>query len=101
MSRVRSVSGTFITRSQLNLASPVSAKITLKTSAAGPAAIAWRVNSDKDFLSANRVSFKIKASDDWQTHEITLPADAPVIHVRVHLPYGPAQFRSLDFQPAK
>lgn len=90
--------GAFITRSQLRLAGPVTAKITLKTAATGPAAIAWRMSDDKDFLPANRATFEVKGNDDWQTHEITLPANGRVIHVRVHLPAGSATFRTLDFK---
>ena len=92
--------GTFITRSQLRLAGPVTAKISFKTAASGQGAIAWRVDEDKDFLPTNRVPFEVKASDDWQTHEVQIPAKGRVIHVRVHLPPGPAQFRALDFKSA-
>ena len=90
----------FITRSQLKLAGPVAAKITLKTAATGQGAIAWRMSDDKDFLPANRVTFDLKATPDWQTHEVTLPANGRVIHVRVHVPPGSAEFRTLDFKPA-
>jgi len=92
--------GTFITHSRLKIAGPATAKITLKTAGSGQAAIAWRVDGDKDFPPANRVPFEVQASDDWQTHSITLPARGRIIHVRVHLPAGPAQFRTLDFKPA-
>ncbi|MHB1079450.1 MAG: sulfatase family protein [Prosthecobacter sp.] len=92
--------GTFITHSRLKLAGPVTAKITFKTAASGQGAIAWRVDADKDFLPANRVPFEVKSSDDWQTREIHIPAKGRVIHVRVHLPAGPAQFRTLDFKSA-
>jgi arylsulfatase A-like enzyme len=90
----------FITRSQLKLAGPVAAKLVVKTTASGTGAIAWRMSDDKDFLPANRVSFELQSTSDWQTHEITLPANGRVIHVRVHVPPGPAQFRTLDFKPA-
>ena len=90
----------FITRSQIKLAGPVTAKLVLKTAAGGVGAIAWRMGDDKDFLPANRVTFDIKATPDWQTHEITLPANGRVIHLRVHVPPGPAEFRTLDFKPA-
>jgi arylsulfatase A-like enzyme len=96
----KSGKGTFITHSQLKLAGPVTAKLTFKTAASGQAAIAWRMDGDKDFLSANRAPFEVTASDDWQTHAITLPAKGRIIHVRVQLPAGPAQFRTLDFKPA-
>ncbi len=91
---------TFITRAQLKLPGPVTAKLTLKTTVSGSAAIAWRVDGDKDFLPANRVTFEIKANEDWQNHEVQIPAKGRVIHVRVHLPAGAAQFRTLDLQPA-
>ncbi|OYW76514.1 MAG: aryl-sulfate sulfohydrolase [Verrucomicrobia bacterium 12-59-8] len=90
--------GTFITHSRLKLTGPVTAKITFKTAAPGQGAIAWRVDGDKDFLPANRVPFEVKASDDWQTHEVQIPAKGRVIHVRVQLPPGAAQFRTLDFK---
>lgn len=92
--------GTFITRSQLKIAGPVTAGLTFKTTASGQGSIAWRVDGDKDFLPENRIPFEVKASDDWQTHEVHIPAKGHVIHVRVHLPPGPAQFRTLDFKPA-
>jgi arylsulfatase A-like enzyme len=92
--------GTFITRSQLKIAGPATVKLTLKTAASGAAAIAWRVEDDKDFLPANRVSFEVKASTDWQTHEIPLPAKGSIIHVRVHLPAGGAEFRAIEFKPS-
>jgi hypothetical protein len=92
--------GTFITRSQLKLPGPVTAKIIFKTAATGQGAIAWRVDGDKDFLPANRAPFEVKASEEWQTHEVQVPATGRVIHVRVHLPHGQAEFSTLDFKPA-
>ena len=92
--------GAFITRSQLKLPGPVTAKISFKTTASGQGAIAWRVDGDKDFLPANRAAFEVKGTDDWQTSEVQLPAQGRVIHVRVHLPAGSAEFRTLEFKPA-
>ncbi len=92
--------GTFITRSQLKLPGPVTAKLIFKTAATGQGAIAWRVDGDKDFLPENRALFEVKASDDWQTREMLIPGKGRVIHVRVHLPAGPAEFRTIDLQPA-
>lgn len=92
--------GTFITRSQLKLSGPVTAKITFKTSASGQGAVAWRMDGDKDFLPENRVPFEVKASEEWQTREVQIPAKGSVIHVRVHMPAGPAEFRTIDLQPA-
>lgn len=91
---------TFITRSQLKIPGPATTKITLKTAATGQGAIAWRMDGDKDFLPANRVTFPIQASTDWQTHEINIPTTGRVIHVRVHLPAGAAEFREIELSPA-
>jgi uncharacterized sulfatase len=91
---------TFITKAKLKLAGPVTAKITLKTASSGEAAIAWRLEGDKDFLPANRLTFPIEGSADWQTHEIKIPAAGRIIHVRVHLPLGAAEFRTLEFKSA-
>jgi uncharacterized sulfatase len=92
--------GTFITRSQLKLAGPVTAKIIFKTAASGQGAIAWRMDGDKDFLPANRAPFEVIGHDEWQTREVQIPGKGRVIHVRVHLPPGSAEFRTLDFKPA-
>lgn len=89
---------TFITKSRLKLAGPVTAKITLKTAATGQGAIAWRLDGDKDFLPASRITFPIQGSADWQTHHLEIPATGRVIHVRVHLPAGAAEFKTLDFK---
>jgi hypothetical protein len=41
----------------------------------------------------------VKASEDWQTREIQIPGKGRVIHVRLHLPAGNAEFRTIDLQP--
>lgn len=90
----------FITRSQIKFTAPATLKLTLKTAASGAGSIAWRMSDDKDFVPANRVTFDLKAGGDWQTHEITLPANGRVIHLRVHLPSGPASIREIGVKPA-
>ena len=70
--------------------------MTLKTSNAGEASFAWRTDSQKDFVSANRARFAVTASEDWQTHEIPLPAAGTVIHLRLHLPAGVTLFREIE-----
>jgi uncharacterized sulfatase len=91
---------TFITKSKLKLAGPVTAQITLKTAATGQGAIAWRLNDDKDFLPSNRLTFPLQTTSDWQSHTLQIPTTGRIIHVRVHLPPGAAEFRTLDFKSA-
>jgi hypothetical protein len=66
--------------------------------AAGTGTVAWRVEGEKDFLPANRVTFTVADSDDWQVREFVLPASSPVIHLRVQAPGGEARFRKLQFK---
>jgi uncharacterized sulfatase len=89
---------TFITKSKLKLAGPVTAKLTLKTTATGQAALAWRLDGDKDFLPANRLTFPLQATAEWQTHTLEIPTSGRVIHVRVHLPAGGAEFREIELK---
>jgi len=89
---------TFITKAKLKLAGPVTANITLKTSATGQGAIAWRIDGDKDFLPANHLTFLLQSTPDWQTHELQIPTTGRVIHVRVHLPAGAAEFREIELR---
>ena len=92
---------TFITKAKLKLAGPVTAKLTLKTAATGQGAIAWRIDGDKDFFPANRRTFPLQATPDWQTHTLEIPTTGRVIHVRVHLPAGSAEFREIELKPER
>ncbi|HCN27213.1 MAG TPA: aryl-sulfate sulfohydrolase [Verrucomicrobiales bacterium] len=89
---------TFITKAKLKLAGPVTAQITLKTTATGQAALAWRLDGDKDFLPANRLPFPLQSTPDWQTHRLQIPTTGRVIHVRVHLPAGGAEFQEIELK---
>ncbi|MDZ4402534.1 sulfatase-like hydrolase/transferase [Prosthecobacter sp.] len=89
---------TFITKSKLKLAGPVSAQLTLKTATTGQGAIAWRLDGDKDFLPSNRLTFPLQATSDWQTHTLQIPTTGRVIHVRVHLPAGAAEFQGIELK---
>jgi uncharacterized sulfatase len=91
----------FITKAKLKLAGPVTAKFTLKTAATGQGAIAWRLDGDKDFLPANRLPFPLQATADWQTHTLEISTTGRVIHVRVHLPAGGAEFREIELKAGK
>jgi hypothetical protein len=53
------------------------------------------MEGDKDFLPANRIAFKVSAVSGWQTHEVPLPANGKMIHLRVHFPLGRTQIQTL------
>lgn len=91
--------GGFLTKTQTQIAGPVQVTLELKA-APGTGSVAWRVEGDKDFLPANRVTFTVADSDDWQVREFVLPATSPVIHLRVQTPGGEARFRTLQFKPS-
>jgi hypothetical protein len=92
----------FITAVQLKLAGPVAARLTLKTAATGQGRHRLASSSDdKDFLPANRVTFPLQATTDWQTHTLEIPTTGRVIHVRVHLPAGGAEFREIELKAGK
>ncbi|MBL9117480.1 MAG: sulfatase-like hydrolase/transferase [Verrucomicrobiaceae bacterium] len=90
----------FLTRSQLSLRAPAKVQLKLKSSASGPASVAWRVQDEKDFVPANQLPFKLESTPDWQTHTLDLPATGRIIHLRLHLP-GAAEIQQLDLQPSK
>ncbi len=90
----------FITRSQLKLTGPLTASLSIKSDTAGAGGIAWRMDGDKDFLPANRVAIKVSADNDWQTHEVPLPANGKIIHLRIHFPGGSTQIQKLELKDA-
>jgi uncharacterized sulfatase len=90
----------FLARSRFQAVGPVTAKLSLKASMAGQAAIAWRTSEQKDFAPENRTAFPIAASDDWQSYEVKLPVTGTLIHLRLHLPGPSALVRRFELHPA-
>jgi arylsulfatase A-like enzyme len=91
--------GGFLTKSQTRLAGPVQVTLELKA-APGTGSVTWRVEGDQDFLPANRVTFTVAESKDWQVREFVLPTTSSVIHLRIQSPAGEAQYRKLQFKAA-
>jgi arylsulfatase A-like enzyme len=89
----------FITHTGLRLKSPAIVKLAVKSDTAGPGAIAWRIQGEKDFLPEKRVSFEIAKANEWQTCEVPLPASGTIIHLRIHLPGGTSQIRKITMNP--
>ena len=88
----------FITRSSLHVPGPASLKLSLKTKASEQAAVAWRLEGEKDFLPANRQEFSVTESTDWKTYEVPLARSGTIMHLRVFLP-SDCQVRDIRIQP--
>ncbi len=91
--------GGFITRTQIRVAGPCIAKLSLKSTTAGQAAIAWRMEGEKDFVPTNREPFPIQSSDEWQPYEVKVPSTGTVIHIRIHFPGGSTTLRRVELVP--
>lgn len=86
----------FAALSRLELEGPLTLSITLKSNSAGEAAFSWRADGDDDFLPDNRVGFAIEQSDDWQTHQVNIPGNRKLIHLRFQPPSSDTRIQSLD-----
>jgi hypothetical protein len=63
--------------------------------------LAWRTAEQPDFTAENNLSQDVTGSSDWQTVTLTLPSQARVIHVRLHLPGGAAtEIRRIELRGA-
>ncbi len=91
----------FMVRAQLQLAAPVTARLSVKSSTAGGASFAWRTAEQKDFLPENKATFAVTDSQDWQAHEVPLAAKGTIIHLRLHLPDGTTQLRDIQFKSSE
>ncbi len=87
----------FITHSDIKLAGPATARVTLKC-AAGPVSIAWRTDKEKDFITANRAAAQATDNPDWQTVELSLPSTEQIVHVRLEFPAGDVDIQSIDMR---
>ena len=76
----------FITRTNLDLTSPVSATLRLRCAEGSAGEFSWRTQEQKDFAEGQSTSFNIAATADWQDVKVELPAKGSVIHVRLAFP---------------
>lgn len=89
-----------LVRSKLGVPGPVTATVSIRSSEAGEATLAWRTATQKSFLPECRTTFDIKTPDQWQTSTVTLPVEGRLIHLRVVLPSGVTSIRGLTLQSA-
>jgi hypothetical protein len=91
----------FMAYSNLNIAGPATATLELQSTTGGAAGFAWRTQGQRDFPPGQSVSIRIAASDQWQEIRAELPAQGPIIHLRVLLPEGESSIRHIGLVGAK
>ena len=91
----------FLVISKLNAKGPLKAKVQLSNSKPGNVGFSWRLNGQKDFTDDQVAIVAAGVAPDWQTHEIEIPANGTVIHLRVLLPPGASSIRRIDLSDGK
>lgn len=90
----------FVVANGLNLQPPVTAKVRLRAETGGKVGIAWRERGQNDFAAGQVVQCTCVGSPAWQDLTMKIPADKPVIHIRLLLPGSGADVQSFEFQDA-
>lgn len=90
----------FIACARLKVQGPATAVIRLRNANGGKVGVSWRLDGQKDFVSGQTATQDVKASDELQTVEIPIAAKGRVIHVRLHLPAGETDIRSIELKDA-
>lgn len=91
----------FLARNGLKLTGPVAVKLELKTTGTGSASFSWRTSGEKTFAEKNRVSLELEQGGGWQTVEAKLPTDATIVHVRVQVPEGVTEIKSIEVKATR
>ncbi len=73
----------FLTRNNLVLTGPVTAKLRLRCPAGGSGEFSWRTQGQSEFAAAQTQSFEMAATADWQDVIVELPVHGTLIHVRL------------------
>jgi uncharacterized sulfatase len=89
--------GPFLVKNGVNLQGPFTATIKIRTEQAGPVGIAWRSEGQPDFVPGQVVKTTAKASPDWQTVVLDIPAKGKTIHLRLLLPNHPVTVSTVTF----
>ncbi len=86
----------FVTRAGLDLPAAVTVRVRLRTAKGGAFALAWREQGQRDFPSGQRASVECEASDEFVTHSVSLAGEKKIIHLRLFLPVGGADIRTIE-----
>lgn len=78
----------FLAKSGMKVNGPAKARLKLKSEKGGRLGVAWRLDGQKDFPAEQKTMVDVSGASDWQDLELAIPADQPIIHLRVLLPAG-------------
>jgi arylsulfatase A-like enzyme len=91
---------TFITNSNLDLASPVTVtlRVRAKEAGQGPAIITWRTKQES-FATHQSITFDWPTGTEWQEVRVPFNEKSPIIHIRIHPPRSATgiEIQSLEF----
>jgi len=88
----------FLVAAGLELDGPLTAVVEFRASSDGDVGFAWREQGQRDFTADQVVTRACSPSESWQRCVLPLPVGGQVIHVRLLLPPGGADVRSVEFQ---
>ncbi len=91
----------FIVTTKLRIPGPAKVTVSLRSEKGGPVGFAWRLDGQQDFLPVAVVNLNLPGSADWQEAQAELPADGPIIHLRVLLPPGVTEVRSVAVEAVR
>lgn len=97
----KSKNGPFLVKNGLKLHGEFTATIKIRSEQDGPVGISWRLANQKDFIPGQIITAPAKASPDWQTVTLDVPAEGTTIHLRLLLPNHPVTVSTITFKDTK
>lgn len=85
----------FIAFSSLHVTGPAVASFQLRSTKGGKLSIAWRSEGQKDFLAEQITHHELAGAEEFQSISLPIPAQGTTIHIRLLLPEGRSDLRSL------
>lgn len=91
----------FLAATGVSIEGEFTVTIHLSTAAAGQVGISWRTTNEKDFVQGNTVFKEVAVAPDFQIVQLDVPAKGKTIHLRLHLPNGIVDLKSIEAKNEK
>ena len=88
----------FLAFANLSIQGRATAVASVRAEKGGKVGIEWRLEGQKDFSPAQSTQQELAASSKFQDVSIPVPAEGTIIHVRLVMPDGASDLRSLELQ---